>query len=130
MGTKISNRKLREFGLIVGVILPLFFGWIIPMISGHDFREWTLYLGVILISLAILKPNFLYNPYKLWIGIGNILGWFNSRLILGIIFFVILQPMAIFMRLCGYDPLRRNKNKNKSYREEKINYKIDLKRIF
>ena len=130
MKIKISNRILRQFGFIVGIGFPLFIGWILPVITGHYFREWTLYIGLVLIILAIIKPSLLLKPYRFWIGLGNILGWINSRIILGIIFIFVLQPISIFMKVFGYDPLRIHKNKDKSYREEKNTYKIDLNKIF
>ena len=130
MKIKISDQILRQFGLIVGIGFPIFIGWILPVITGHYFRGWTLYVGFVLIIFAIVKPNLLLQPYRLWIGLGNILGWINSRIILGIIFIIVLQPISIFMKLFGYDPLRKNKNNNISYREKKKNYKIDLNRIF
>ena len=64
--------------------------------------------------------------------LGNILGLINSRLILGIIFFIVLVPISIVMRIFGYDPLKKKKittNKN-SFKEYKLGYKIDLTRIF
>ena len=62
--------------------------------------------------------------------LGHILGWVNSRLILGLIFLIVVQPIALIMRLFGHDPLRTKKLDKKSYREIKINHKINLKKIF
>ena len=61
--------------------------------------------------------------------LGNILGLINSRLILGIVFFLILQPIALFMRIIGYDPLRKKRLLKKSYRENKKVHKIDLMEV-
>ena len=58
-------------------------------------------------------------PYKICIALGYIMGWFNSRIILGVIFIVILQPIAFLMRIFGYDPLRLNQKNRKSYREKR-----------
>ena len=65
--------------------------------------------------------------------LGFVLGWVNSRIILGIIFIFVLLPIALIMKLSGYDPLNKNKNKNfyeKSFRENRKQNKIDLRRIF
>ena len=62
--------------------------------------------------------------------LGYLLGWINSRLILTLIFFVILLPIAAFMRLFGYDPLKRDFTNQITYKENKLNYKVDLSRIF
>ena len=62
--------------------------------------------------------------------IGEILGWVNSKIIMGGIFIFILFPISIIMRATGYDPLRRKFNKKSSYRENKKNHIVDLKKIF
>ena len=62
--------------------------------------------------------------------IGEILGWINSRIILGLVFVFVLQPIAILMRIFGYDPLRINKNGLTTYKEKRKNNKIDINRIF
>ena len=62
--------------------------------------------------------------------LGNILGWINSRIILGFIFIFILQPIALIMRIFGYDPLRKRHANTNSYKEKREEFKIDLKRIF
>lgn len=131
MENHISSKKLREFGLLFGFCLPLFFGWLFPLFTGHNFRVWTIFLGSFFISLGFIKPNLLIYPYKIWIKFGNFLGWINSKIILGLIFVLILLPIACLMRLFNHDPLRQNiKNNVVSYKESKINHSIDLTRIF
>ena len=130
MEKNISKKILREFGFLLGFGFPLIIGFLIPLISGHGFRFWTLWLGIIFLFFAILKPNFLKRPYKLWMKLGHILGWINSRLILGVIFIIVLMPIAFFMRIFGYDPLKRKNLYTKSYRQITKYNKIDLNRIF
>ncbi len=62
--------------------------------------------------------------------IGHTLGWLNSKVILGLVFLIILQPTAFIMKLSKYDPLRKNKSNHQSYRENIKNKKINLTRIF
>tara|TARA_B100001248_G_scaffold255250_1_gene234720 strand:- start:465 stop:860 length:396 start_codon:yes stop_codon:yes gene_type:complete len=126
----ISKKQLREFGLLVGFGFPILIGLIIPAISGHPFRIWTLWIGIPLLSLGILKPYVLFFPYKGWILIGLALGWLNSRLILMLVFIFILLPIALVMKLFGYDPLRQSKRKKITFRENIEKHKVDLKRIF
>ena len=125
-----SRKKLREFGIIIGFLIPLIIGGIIPFLRGYLFAYWTLYPGTLLIILGIIKPEFLFVPYIVWMKIGDLLGWINSRIILGLVYFIVLIPIALLMKNFGYDPLRNKKSKNKTYRELKTNYKIDLNRIF
>ena len=130
MDKNISEKLLREFGFLVGFGLPFLIGWIFPALGGHTFRTWTLWISLPFIILAFSKPKSLLYPYKAWMKLGHILGWINSRIILGLVFIVILQPIALIMRISGYDPLRIKNFKQKSYREIKTNKKINLKKIF
>lgn len=130
MNDTVSKKQLKEFGLLVGLGFPIIIGWILPSFAGHMFRAWTLWVGFPLLILAFLAPNTLLYPYKFWMKLGLALGWINSRIILGIIFLFVLEPISLFMRLIGYDPLRLKKGNTETYRENKKDHKIDLKRIF
>tara|TARA_B100000579_G_C22704774_1_gene791540 strand:+ start:682 stop:1074 length:393 start_codon:yes stop_codon:yes gene_type:complete len=130
MNKKISKKKLREFGLLIGFGFPILIGWIIPAIIGHGFRLWTIWLGVSGLLLGVTAPRLLLYPYKSWMALGHALGWINSRVILGLVFLFVVQPIAFIMKFFGYDPLRKNKDNKKSYREINSNRKVDLTRIF
>ena len=130
MKETISKKKLREFGFLIGFGIPLIVGLFLPLIGGHGFRTWTLIVSFPVLFLGIIRPDSLFYPYKIWMKIGHILGWINSRIILGIVFIFVLQPIALIMKFFGYDPLRRKKKEHTSYRESKEGHKIDLKRIF
>ncbi len=131
MKDSIPKKQLRQFGIIIGLGIPSIIGWIIPLFGGHHFRTWTLWIGLPLLILGLLKPNLLYYPYKAWMALGNILGWINSRIILALVFILVLIPIAFIMKILRYDPLKQNYKNNIliSYREVKRN-KIDLTRIF
>jgi len=128
--TGINKKQLRNFGLFIGITIPLLFGWIIPLISGHGFRPWSIWIGMPTFFIGLIAPNLLRYPYKAWIALGNFLGMINSYIILGIVFVIILQPIAFIMKAFGYDPLRRRRRSVVSYRENCETHKTDLKRIF
>ena len=130
MKENISKKQLQEFGFLIGFGFPIIIGWIIPAISGHLFRSWSLWVGGPTIILGILKPSLLFYPYKVWMKLGHALGWINSRIILGLIYFIVLQPIALIMKIFGYDPLMKNKSGTISYRLKKVSKEVDLKRIF
>ena len=130
MKESISKKQLREFGILLGFGIPLLIGWIIPAIAGHVFRVWTLWIGIPVLILGLTVPRILHYPYRGWMAIGHALGWFNSYIILGIIYIVVLQPIAYMMRLTGYDPLKRRRNREKTYRENRQDHHTDLTRIF
>ena len=130
MNKSVSKKILREFGILVGIGVPILVGWILPTILGHSFRSWTMFISLPFLISAILKPIFLYWPYQVWMKLGESLGWINSKLILGLIFILVVQPIALIMKIFNYDPLKLKKRNVNTYREGKTTEKIDLKRIF
>lgn len=126
----ISKKQLRQFGLLIGFGFPIFIGWILPSIGGHIFRNWTLWVGIPFLLIGLMQPNWLKYPYILWMKLGYILGFFNSKLILGLVFILVLLPISLIMKFFKYDPLKLRKVSLKSYSENKKEDKIDLTRIF
>ena len=109
MESHITKKKLREFGFLIGLLFPLLIGLIFPALRGHDFQLWTLAIAIPSIILGVIKPNTLLYPYKFWMKLGHVLGWINSRIILGMVFIVVLVPISLIMKIFGYDPLRIKK---------------------
>ena len=126
----ISKKQLREFGILIGFGFPIVIGWLLPEITGHSFKVWTLWVGVPGLILGIIMPHLLIYPYKGWMILGNVLGKINSKIILGLVFLLVLLPIAIIMRISRYDPLRKRRKMKKTYRENRQDYQIDLTRIF
>jgi len=126
-----SRRQLREFGLLIGVVFPVLLGWLLPALHGHPFRAWTLVIGLPALLLGITWPRALAWPYQGWMALGHGLGWINSHLILGAVYLVVLQPIALLMRTLGHDPLRRRYDSAaESYRELRSQEPANLRRIF
>ena len=130
MKNHISNKQLREFGFLIGFAFPFIIGLILPAIRGHSFMFWTLWISFPSIFIASLKPSLLFYPYKIWMRLGYVLGWVNSRIILGAVYIIILLPISFIMKILGYDPLKIKQIERKTYRENKPNHKINLKKIF
>tara|TARA_B000000609_G_C24156818_1_gene340999 strand:- start:247 stop:642 length:396 start_codon:yes stop_codon:yes gene_type:complete len=127
---KNTKKILREFGFLIAFMFPFLIGWILPLIGGHSFRIWTLWISFPSLVLAIAKPGILLFPYNAWMKLGYILGWLNSKMILGFVFLIVLQPISLIMKILGHDPLRLKKNVQKSYREINIKEKVNFKKIF
>ena len=130
MRKNFPKKTLRDFGLLIGFGILFLIGWLIPFISGHGFRFWSLFVSLPLIIFGVFSPSLLFYPYKVWMALGKYLGWVNSHIILGLVFIIVLQPIAVFMRLLGYEPLKKIKKNSISYREKRENSIIELKRIF
>ena len=125
-----SKKQLREFGILLGIVFPLVFGWLIPSLKGHHAPIWPFVIGIPSLILGLIAPRLLQWPYQGWMKLGHVLGWINAHLILGAVFIFVLQPIAYVMRLTGYDPLKRKRAGLESYREQSNSKAFDLTRIF
>ena len=125
-----SRKQLREFGFLLAIGFPLLLGWLLPALRGHGFHTWTLWIAIPGLTFGLLAPRALALPYRGWMALGHALGWFNSHIILGAVFLLVLQPIAFVMRLTGYDPLRRRQQQLTTYREVREHKAINLTRIF
>lgn len=112
-----SSKKLRSFGLIVGSAFAVIGVW--PLLfRGQPVRLWAISFSCFLIVSALVLPTILGPVYRVWMKIGNILGWINSRIILGLVFYIVFTPVGFFMRLFKRDPLCREFLTNaKTYRD-------------
>ena len=118
-----DKKELRSFGLVFAGGLIVFFGLLIPWIFGMPWvwqeggGRWP-WIGAAGFALTgVVLPEVLRPLYWLWMKIGHGLGWFNTRLILGLVFFVMFAPLALLFRLFGKDPMHRKLDSAmKSYR--------------
>lgn len=129
MKLAITKNKLRGFGFFTSILFPLLIGLILTMTGVKSYKFWTLGIGVALLLLTILRPFAFTQIYKLLIFLGDFLGWLSSKLIFGLLFFIVFIPISLIMKIFKYDPLRKKKSPNNSYRENKKNI-IDLTRNF
>jgi saxitoxin biosynthesis operon SxtJ-like protein len=101
-----DTKSLRNFGLLVGGVFGAIGVW--PVVVRHqDPRLWALAVAVGLIVPALTVPRVLAPVYRIWMTIGDALGWVNSRILLGLVFYGLVTPMGLAMRLRGRDPMRR-----------------------
>ncbi len=114
-----NRRQLRNFGLLVGSIFAAIGAW--PFLMGQGPRWWGLGLGSVLIVLGAMVPQSLALPYRGWMAVGHILGWINTRIILGVVFYGLLTPMGLLRRALSHDPLRiAFDQKQDTYRVPKV----------
>lgn len=125
MGTP-DTRELRRFGLSTGFIVALLFGVVLPWLFDHSFRLWPWMVGGVLSGWALVWPQSLLPVYRAWMAVGQVLGRVNSRIILGLMYYVMIVPLGCLMRLFGRDPMRRGFDmKAVSYRVQSKNQSKD-----
>lgn len=112
-----DKKELRNFAFITGGLTPGIFGLLLPWLFERNFPLWPWIVGGVLIVWALVLPMSLRPVYRVWMTIGLCLGWINSRIILSIMFYLIILPTGLIMRLFGNDPMARTRNREqKSYR--------------
>ena len=85
-----------------------------PLKSGEDIRLWSLVLSIIFFILGIFNSKLLTPLNKLWFKFGILLGSIVSPIVMGIVYFLVVTPIGIIMRLLGKDLLKTNKIKSAS----------------
>jgi len=106
MAAQADRAQLRNFGLIVGGIFGAIGIWP-TIVRGGNTRLWMVGLAVALVLPALVAPQALTLPHRAWMALGNVLGWVNTRVVLGLIFFGLITPMGLVLRLTRRDPMRR-----------------------
>jgi hypothetical protein len=111
-----TSKELRSFGLLMGGVFLIVAVW--PLVfHGGSIRVWAGLIAGAFGTMGVVFPKGLEPLHRLWMKIGEKLGWINSRIILGILFFGMLTPMAFIMGLLGKRPLQlRYDPKATSYR--------------
>jgi len=123
---KISSN--RSFGIVFFVVFLLIA--IYPLTNGNEIRIWSLIISSIFLILGALNSKILTPFNKLWFKLGIFLGKIVSPLFMGVIFFFVVTPTGLIMRILGKDPLNLKYNLNKSYWIEKNGPKSKMKNQF
>ena len=110
-----SFRAEREFGLVVGGIFVFLGGWWLYRGKFITTTAVILPLGTLLIFLGLLWPRVLVLPNKAWGLLAEGLSFVSTRLILGLVFFLIVTPIGVVKRWMGWDPLSRRGTRKDSY---------------
>ena len=120
-----SNRSFGVVFFIVFLLVALY-----PLLKGYDLRIWSLVISLIFLALGLLNSKILTPLNRLWFKFGLLLGRFISPLIMGIIFFVVVTPIGIIMRLLKKDLLNLKYNKKETYWINKTGPKSKMKNQF
>jgi small-conductance mechanosensitive channel len=112
----VQPTQLRSFGLLVGGVFTLIALW--PLVIRQEpIRIWAITLGCLLILAGLLTPLWLRPLFKGWMKIGHVLGFINTRIILGIGYFLVFTPIGLIRRMMGKDSLNRTlKPEQSTYR--------------
>ena len=118
----------RSFGIVFFVVFLIIATY--PLINGDELRLWSLIISIVFLFLGLVNSKILNPLNKLWFKFGIFLGKIISPLVMGIIFFLVVTPIGLIMRLLNKDLLNLKFNNNNTYWIEKTEPKSKMKNQF
>ena len=123
---KISSN--RSFGIVFFIVFILIAFY--PLINQGEIRIWSVLISLLFLILGIINSKILTPLNKVWFKFGIFLGKIISPVVMGIIFFLVVTPIAFLMRMLKKDLLNLKFNKNSSYWIKKTDPKSTMKNQF
>ena len=118
----------RSFGVVFFVVFLLIGLW--PILKGNELRIWSIVISLIFFILGILNSKIITPFNKAWFRFGIFLGNFISPIIMGIVFFLVVTPTGLIMKLIRKDLINLRKNNSSTYWIEKKDIKSSMKNQF
>ncbi|MCK7580737.1 MAG: SxtJ family membrane protein [Chromatiales bacterium] len=109
----MSHKQERQFGFLFAAVFTIVAFWPLWPLTAPNLY-WLGGAGAWLLA-ALVVPRALAPLNRGWIAFGHVLGWINARIILGLVFFVVVTPTGLIMRLLGKDLLRMRSPRSASY---------------
>ena len=128
MSTDIKISSNRSFGIVFFIFFLIVSTY--PLIKGGEIRIWSLIIALIFLILGIINSKLLTPLNKIWFRFGILLGNFVSPIIMGIVFFIVVTPVSLILKLLGKDVLGLKKNNKRTYWIDKSDPKSKMKNQF
>ena len=126
-----QNLKLpsnRNFGIVFAIVFLIISLW--PLLSQNEIRFWSLIISIIFLSLGLINSKLLLPLNKIWFKFGMYLGNFIAPIVMGVIYFFVVTPTGLIMKMLGKDLLNLKKSNKDSYWIKKDNSNSSLKNQF
>jgi hypothetical protein len=81
---------------------------------GDGPRLWAAVVTLVMVVAGLIFPRVLAPVFRVWMAIGEILGWVNTRIMLSVVYYVLIVPVGLMMRLRNKDPMRRRFDRDAS----------------
>ncbi len=122
---KESNRSFGLVFFIFFIIIAIY-----PVFNGNEIKIYFVIISLIFLVLGLINSAILSPLNKIWLKFGLLLGKIVSPIVMGIIFFLVVTPIGILMRILGKDILNLSYNKKKSYWIKRYSSKSKMKNQF
>jgi len=120
---EIDRKGLREFGLVTGAIVAVLFGLFFPWLLESSIPAWPWVIAAVLGLWGLVAPDSLRPVYNGWMKLGLLLSKITTPIILGVIFYLVMLPIGLVMRLFGHDPMARN------FDDQAESYRVSSRKI-
>ena len=125
---KIKIGSNRNFGIVFFIVFLIIAFW--PLLNSNEINYWSLAISITFLILGLANSKILTPLNKIWFKFGILLGNVIAPIVMGIIFFLIVTPTSIIMKILGKDLLNLKKNNNNSYWIKKTGPKNIMKNQF
>ena len=126
MKPKIGSNK--SFGVVFFIVFFIVSIW--PLLKSNEIRIWSLIVSIIFLTLGLINSKALTPLNKLWFKFGIFLGNIISPIVMGIIYFAVVTPIALLLKVINKDVLSLKKTKQASYWKNKEKYNSSMKNQF
>jgi hypothetical protein len=108
---KSETPDLRKFGLMFAIVLAVLFGALIPLIRhGFEITLWPMWpwaVALVMVSWSLIHPGSLGLVHSPWMKFASIAQWVNTRIIMLLLFYLLILPIGLLLRLFGKDSMHR-----------------------
>ncbi len=107
---ELDKDGLRKFALVTGSIIAILFGLLLPFLFNLNYPLWPWYLACLLGLWGLIAPVSIRGLYRQWMRFGLLLNKITTPIIMGLVFYGVITPTAMIMKLIGRDPMHRTLN--------------------
>jgi predicted membrane protein len=126
--SEIKIASNRSFGIVFFLFFLIVS--IFPLLKDENIRIWSLIIALAFLILGLLNSKILTPLNKIWFKFGILLGSFVSPIVMGVVFFTIVTPTSLIMKVLGKNLLNLKKDNKKTYWIEKSKIKSKMKNQF
>ena len=125
---KKTSNKNKKFGILFFIIFFIYGIW--PILNSGEVKIWALLISIVFLILGLTNSKILSPLYKYWIKLGELLGKIISPVVMAFVYFVVITPIAIIIRIFGKDLLKLKLSKSSTYWINRIEKLGTMKRQF
>ena len=111
--SKIKMSSNRNFGFVFFIVFLIISLW--PLQHEGQIRIWSIVISLIFLILSLMNSKLLTPLNQLWTRFGLLLGNIVAPIVMGLVFFLVVTPVGIVMRILGKDLIRKKKQKDREF---------------